>query len=1304
MIRPQISLSKYWKISLVMFFAITVSIFSYPQATNIKFKHLSIKEGLSQSTINAITQDEMGFMWFGTQDGLNKYDGYEFITFKHEIDDSTTISSGFINCFYNDNMGQLWIGTNNGINIFHHNSNSFVSIAIEQLGLVQLKGLDIQTIAASPDSSIFISTKNEIYRLFPDNRLEKMNIDVDNNVESKSIEFSDILSIDKNHIWAASRGDGIFELNLKNEKWSRIVSQGSGSFSGINSNNINALFKAHDGKIYIASDFGLNIFDPSSKTFSSHIYNVSDPFSVSTNFVTNIFEDHLGNIWLGTDGGGLNKFDQHQMKFYSYKKNVNNESTIISNHITSLFQDNSGIMWIGTTVGLSKFDLLKQNFNHFDFDQGSISSISRNIIWSILSEEEIIWVGSNEGLNKFNRESNYNEAYTPSIYVNNERRANAIYALMRNSPDQLLLGTDGGVYQFNTRQNSFKVFYSLGNRVTSRTYNILRDSRNRLWIATREGLHVFDYSKGLHKRFGSTNGLPSNIVRKVMEASDKTIWIGTDDGLCKLIESEEQFSFEIFEYEKGNPNSLRNNTILGLTEDRNGFIWIGTFGGGLSRLDPRNNQVLSFTERDGLPNNVVYGILLDENSDLWISTNKGLSQFNTENKSVRNFDEYDGLQSNEFNVGAYYKDESGELFFGGIKGVNSFYPSHIQINIIPPVLVITDFQLFNKSIKPGPGSLLSKSVSVTKKIVLSHSQNVFSFSFSALHYSLPERNRYAYKLEGFDPNWTFDDNSRRAKYTNLDPGSYVFKVKGTNSDGKWSEEVSLEIEIRPPFWRIWWIQLMAFLGLAGGAFLFYRNRLKTIQNQKERLEKEVEQRTIEVRDQKEEIEKQKLLLEEEKEKLETLLLNVLPESTVEELKVKGKATARNYNKVSVMFTDFQGFTKISESLTPTELVSKLDSFFVKFDEIIEKYNVEKIKTIGDAYMCAGGIPIRNKSNPIDVVLASLDVQRVMSNFNTELEKAKEPEWGLRLGVHTGAIIAGVIGIKRFAYDIWGDTVNVASRVETNGEVGKVNISEATYQEIKDYFECEYRGKIYAKNKGEIDMYFVHSIKAHLSIDGKGLEPNKTFWEYVNLNLFSPIKLHEAEDNILEKLTKLLPKDLHYHNVDHTIEVCQAVERIALEEGVHNEDLYALKMAALYHDAGFIEKYQHNETIGAKMARNDLVKFGFNEEQINLIEKLILVTFSTKRPKNRLEKILRDADLDYLGREDFHDVSSRLKQELLDRKMVRSDDHWDELQVSFLENHQYYTASAKSDRNALKKKHLEEIRYRIAKKAQNKVVN
>ena len=1293
------------KLPALLFWLIILALQLHAQGPNIKFKHISIKDGLSQSSVNTIIQDGEGFMWFGTQDGLNKFDGYEFTVFKHQVEDSTTLSNSFINCTYLDALKRLWIGTNSGISIYDNVQGKLISEGEEFRKLSALGDYQITCFSKKSDSSILIGTDRSLFQYTLGGPLEKIQIKDDRQKELGNVKISAVLALSTDLIWVGTAQDGIFEYNEGTGMWKRISATRNPDKKHINGNRINALLMSKRGKVYIGSDFGLNVYDPERKEFTSYTYHEGDMFGISSNFVTVIYEDHSGNIWLGTNEGGLNKFVTGKGIFYKYKKNVNVESSIISNAISSIYQDNSGILWVGTSVGLSKCDLLKQNFNHYQFDQGSISSISRNIVWSILAESNVMWVGSNEGLNRYDRESNTNEAYTPVILVNNEKRTNAIYSLYRVNRASLMVGTDGGLYQFNTQSKTFTPIYFGNLRITNRTYCILEDAKGRLWIGTRDGgLYLVSADRQLYKNFNTSNGIPSDNVREVFIDSDGDIWLGTDNGLCMVIEEGNKISFKVYQYEAGNPNSLRNNTILSIAEDQGGFIWAGTFGGGLNRLDKRNGSFVSFTEKDGLPNNVIYGILVDERNNLWCSTNNGISRFNAESKSVRNFDENDGLQSNEFNVGAKFKGEDGEMFFGGIKGVNSFYPSNIQINNLPPQIVITEFQLFNRTVEVQDGGILQKSITMTNKINLSYSQNVFSFSFSALHYSLPERNRYAYKLEGFDENWIFDDNTRRAKYTNLDPGHYTFKVKGTNSDGIWSEEKSISIFISPPFWRIWWIQVLALLSVIGGVVFFYISRLKTIQQQKEKLEKEVELRTIEVRDQKEEIEKQKMLVEEEKEKLETLLLNVLPESTVEELKVKGKASARNYNKATVMFTDFKGFTKISESLEPTELVAKLDAFFVKFDEIIEKYNIEKIKTIGDAYMCAGGIPIRNKSNPIDVTLAALEIQREMNNFNDEAEKNGESPWGLRLGIHTGVIIAGVIGIKRFAYDIWGDTVNVASRVETNGEVGKVNVSEATFEEVKDYFVTEYRGKIYAKNKGEIDMYFIHGIKPYLSIDNKGTEPNDTFWEYVNLNLFSPIQYHEAEANIIKRLKKELPKNLYYHNVKHTLDVTEAVERIALSEGVHNEDLFVLKMAALYHDAGFIKKYQNNESIGADMAKKDLPKYGFNEEQIELIDQLIMVTFAAKKPTTLLEKILRDADLDYLGRDDFHELSAYLKKELIDRDMVRSDDHWDELQVSFLSSHEYHTESARASREEGKQKHLTEIKERMKKNAKNKVVN
>jgi class 3 adenylate cyclase len=592
----------------------------------------------------------------------------------------------------------------------------------------------------------------------------------------------------------------------------------------------------------------------------------------------------------------------------------------------------------------------------------------------------------------------------------------------------------------------------------------------------------------------------------------------------------------------------------------------------------------------------------------------------------------------------------------------------------------------------GFEGILSKHISVTSEITLSHKQNNVTIRFSALHFSNPENNQYKYIMEGNDENFNYLSNSREAHYTNLAPGDYTFKVYGCNSDGVWSEEpATLIIHVTPPFWATWWFRTMAVVLVLLLGFGFNQARIWRIKKQRLYLAKEVRERTREVIFQKEQIESQKTLLEEEKNKVEKLLLNILPEETAEELKSKGKASARSYRQVSIMFTDFVGFTRIAETMRPSDLVAKLDAYFTSFDEIIAKYNIEKIKTIGDAYMCAAGVPIRSRSNPIDTTLAALHIQRYMREIH-----AKYPgeHWELRIGINTGEIIAGVVGTKRFAYDIWGNAVNVAQRMETAGEAFKVNVSGATFAEIEPYFEFAYRGKIAAKNKGEVDMYYVEGIKPELSIDGLGIEPNEKFWKYVDLYLYSSINYKKAERHIMKILHEKLPDNLYYHGIHHTYDVIQAAERLALMEGITDEQMFTLKSAATYHDAGFVEQYAKNEPVGIRMAEEILPKYGYVPEQVEEVAKLIRATIIPHDPQSHLEQIICDADLDYLGRDDFHAISDTLKMELKERGIIKGDREWDELQIKFLNMHKYFTASAISMRQPKKDKHLQDIHKRL----------
>ncbi|MCC6691681.1 MAG: tetratricopeptide repeat protein [Bacteroidia bacterium] len=441
--------------------------------------------------------------------------------------------------------------------------------------------------------------------------------------------------------------------------------------------------------------------------------------------------------------------------------------------------------------------------------------------------------------------------------------------------------------------------------------------------------------------------------------------------------------------------------------------------------------------------------------------------------------------------------------------------------------------------------------------------------------------------------------------------------------------------------------------------------------------------------------KQKEEGEKEKKRSEELLLNILPTETAEELKNYGKAAPRSYKMVTVLFTDFKGFTTIAEKLTPEQLVYELDYCFRKFDEIMGRFGIEKIKTIGDAYMCAGGIPIRNRSNPVDVLLAAFEMQEFIEEWKKEkIAKGKE-FWEIRIGLHTGPVVAGIVGSKKFAYDIWGDTVNTASRMESSGEAGKINISGTTHSYVNMFFDCTFRGKITAKNKGEIEMYFVERIKPRLSVNLEGRKPNDDFFKLLSTNLANRMNYKDAGQHIIKLLSEFLPESLTYHNIHHTLNVCSAVERIGKQEGIEGEQIDLLKTAALFHDAGFIRRYDNNEEIGVEIAREVLPQYGYSKKQIEVVARLIMATKIPQQPNDLLEQVMCDADLDYLGRNDFHDISDSLCKEMITQGKINNKRQWDEIQIRFLGHHKYFTSTTIKRREEKKKLYLEEIKSRFA---------
>lgn len=1011
--------------------------------------------------------------------------------------------------------------------------------------------------------------------------------------------------------------------------------------------------------------------------------------------------------------------DEGERHFHHYQYRDYDPSSLSNDLVHAIREDRSGTVWVGSNRGLSKFDPYKQNFRHITSWVLSDRGLNDKNVWTIEEERGgILWVGTRKGITRIDRNEEKYQHFDQNIQDRPGVNDQSVLSL-HVEDGKVWAGTVDGLYRLREAEGPSRAHYErvdyIGNGgrdiERSRLYCIYPRPDGKLWLGSRNGLKLFDPETGHTRLFNEDSSshprLSGSVIRDIHQDKEGVYWIATDDGgLNRLRELPEKdslaFELEHFKNDPEDPHSLSTNTLMSIWEGERGHLWIGTYGGGMNRFDPESGHVKRFTEKDGLANNVVYGVLGDGEGKLWMSTNQGLSRFDISEERFRNFDESDGLQSDEFNIGAYHRSSDGELFFGGINGLNAFYPSNITRNPHPPQVVFTGLRLFNLQDEAEKEKDPWERIRGKDRIVLEHDQNNFTIEFAALHFSRPGKNRYRYILKGFDKDPVEAGTDRTAHYTNLDPGSYSFEVHASNDDGVWTEEPArIEILVKTPFWMSWWFRGTLALSVLLIGFGAYRYRVALVEEQKRKLEREVRRRTQEVTQQKERIEEQNKELEEEKNKVDKLLVNLLPEDTANELKTGGKASARHYRMASVMFTDFKAFTKIAEKVKPTELVAKLDSYFINFDKIIERWELEKIKTIGDSYMAAGGIPIRNKTNPIHTVLAGLEIQRYMREQKERLKGKEEEAWELRIGVHTGELIAGVIGIKRFAYDIWGDTVNVASRMESNGEVGKVNISGATYSYVEPFFETSYRGKVHAKNKGHIDMYFVEGIKPELSVDGKGEEPAKPFWDFVNLHFFSKINYRKAEKSLLKKLRKELPSDLYYHDVRHTVDVCQAVERLAFMEGVEGEDLFLLKTAALFHDAGFVEQYANNEWIGARMAKEMLPKYGYTEEQLDQVASMIHATQVPPKPSNHLEEIICDADLDYLGRDDFHEIADRLKQELMERGYIQGQVEWDRMQVAFLKEHRYFTDSAIKLRRKKKEQHLREVEERLSQLEEGK---
>lgn len=861
---------------LLVFLFVVFTLLSYSQK-DIKFERISIEQGLSQSTVTCVFKDSRGFMWFGTEDGLNLYDGYEFKIFKPIPGDSTSISNNTIRVIYEDSNGDVWIGTNVGLDKYCYKTGAIERyLADGKNG--SLNNDNVRSVFQSKNGTLWIGTLGGGLNEF-DYEKESFKHHVYPAPDSIQQLYNDIRSIyedEEGYLWLASYGGGLQRYNPQTDEYRVYRFQEEDSFS-VNSSFTRQILVSKHGDFYVLTDRGLSTFDKLSGEFFTYKSDTANTTSIKNILPIGITEDLKGNIWIGYDGEGIDKLIPEKGKFLNYHNKPTNPNSLSNDVVRFVYCDYSGVLWVGTFGGgVCKYDMSREKFTHYPPNPNDLNAVSHKYVWAFYEDdEENIWIGTDRGLDKFDRKTESFKNYPANPEDTNSLSNKRVWGICGGKTGFLWVATKNGLNRFNTKTEQFERFFhdpddknTLNNNHARR---VLYDKNGQLWIALwNGGLDKYNPETGKFTHHvidvDDPYSINHNSIWALLEDKDGNIWTGGyNGGLC--MRNKETGRFDVYMNNPEDTTSLSNNMIAALYQDSKDRLWIGTRGSGLDLFIPQTKSFKHYTIADGLPNGVIYGILEDDKGFLWLSTNNGLSKFDPENKTFENFTEEDGLQSFEFNGGAAYKCKSGEMLFGGIWGFNIFTPDSIIKDTVVPPVVITDLKILNNSVPIGKEFkgrvILKKDISQTNLIELTYQDYVFSFDFATLNFNMSDKIKYAYKLEGFEDQWNYTGHKRRfASYTNLDAGTYTFRVKGTNADGIWSEEgASVKIIIHPPFWETWWFRITAFVLIVGFVFNYYRSRIKRIERQKIELERQVMERTEEIR-------KKNLVLEEQKEKIE----------------------------------------------------------------------------------------------------------------------------------------------------------------------------------------------------------------------------------------------------------------------------------------------------------------------------------------------------------------------------------------------------------------------------------------------------
>jgi signal transduction histidine kinase/ligand-binding sensor domain-containing protein/DNA-binding response OmpR family regulator len=828
---------------------------------DIAFTALTSEDGLSSANMYGMAQDADGFLWFATDDGLDRYDGRSFRSFRFERGNANSPSSSSMRAIQRGRENRLWLATTSGgLDRFDPVTETFAHYRSDPDDPSSLSGHGIQEgcLYEDREGALWVGTiENGLNRLDPAaGTFAHYRFNAHDATSLSSDRITTIYQDLDGIMWIGTRDAGLNRLDPVSGAVTRYLPNPLDPHA-LPEPLVQALYEDRAGTFWVATREDLAVLDRQTGHFTRYAIAPDNPDAPRLNSIVRFHEDAAGTLWLGTRGAGILRFDRQQQRVVQYKNDPSNPRSLRNNFVSSIHEDPSGTMWVGTLGGgANKFSTRPPKFAHHKHEPDNPISVADNFIFSLFEDSAgIVWIGTSRTLNRWDRRSNTWQYYREDPTNPHAITTGSVTATQEDPDGTLWFGTfRGGLNRFDPKTGHFKAYRFDPNDPSSLSDDIIRslfrDSQGVLWVGGwNSGLNRFDRTTGTFQRFSHDPGDPTSLgggsVADIYEDRANKLWIATQSGGLNRFDPTTG-TFRRFKYDPQNLASLANDDVRVLYEDRSGGFWVGT-AGGLCLFDRTTETFTVYTEKEGLPNNTIEGILEDDTGNLWISTNNGLSRFNPQSKIFRNYDVLDGLQSNEFHVfTAFCKSQrTGELYFGGINGFNVFDPSQVTDNPIKPPIVLTDFRLFGESVRVGGDSVLQKTINATDRLVLLHNQNSLSFEFAALSFVVPAKNQYRYTLEGFDSDWRrVGSNERLAVYTGLPAGEYVFRVQGSNEDGVWNEEGAvIAITITPPWWQTRWFRSAVGLALLGLVFGAYRLRVRSLQQHSRELEMQVVERT-----------------------------------------------------------------------------------------------------------------------------------------------------------------------------------------------------------------------------------------------------------------------------------------------------------------------------------------------------------------------------------------------------------------------------------------------------------------------------